>query len=326
MRIRAGNGLLLLLACIPLVSPALAGEVYKQNPGPYEVRTLNSVILTDAEQERDVTLRVIFPEGEGPFPMVAYSTGMFCVPQLYDRILSHWASHGYVVIQPNHLDSPNNEEKLKPAQYDILLASRARDMSFILDSLDEITAAAEIEGRVDGSRAAIGGHSFGAVISMIKTGLYVKDYYKGPWGDPYDDRFDVAVLMSGVGYGMKEIEDNAFEGLRKPLFASGGSEDVGRVSPGGMTGTQWRMQPFLLAPIPGDNYSVITQGTDHYMGGLICNDKLGGEPDYEAVRVVRAMTTAFLDAYIKDDPAAMDYLRTADLAEITDGYANLQQR
>jgi hypothetical protein len=273
-----------------------------------------------------VTLRVIFPKGEGPFPLVAYSTGMFCVPQLYDRILTHWASHGYVVIQPNHLDSPNNEESLKPAQYDIVLASRARDMGFILDYLDEIAAAAEIEGRIDASRAAISGHSFGAVISMIKTGLYVKEYYKGPWGDPYDDRFDVAVLMSGVGYGMKEIEDNAFEGLRKPLIATGGSNDVGRVNPGGMTGTEWRMQPFLLAPIEGDNYSVITEGTDHYMGGLICNDKMGGEPDYEAVRVVRAMTTAFLDAYIKDDAQAMDYLRATDLSASTNGYARLRQR
>ena len=160
---------------------------------------------------------------------------------------------------------------------------------------------------------------------MIKTGLYLKDEFKGHWGETYDDRFQAAVLMSGVGHGMQEMASNAFDGLRKPLIATGGTKDVGRVPIGDMTPAQWRMQPFLLAP-PGDRYSVITEGSNHYLGGLICNPKLGGEPDPEAVAIVRAMTTVFLDAYLKNDPAAMAYLRTVDVPGRTRGRAHYQSR
>jgi hypothetical protein len=273
-----------------------------------------------------MTVRVLYPEAPGPFPLVVYSSGMFCLPQMYDLITTHWVSYGYVVITPNHLDSPNNTEKFRLDQSDVVLPSRVREVSFVLDAIEEIGRKAGAEGRIDTGRIAIGGHSFGAVISMIKTGLYLKEEFKGPWGEPYDDRFQAAVLMSGVGHGMREMADNAFDGLRKPLIATGGTKDVGRVNLGNLTPEQWRMQPFLLAP-PGDRYSVITEGSNHYMGGLICNPKLGGnEPDMAAVTVVRAMTTVFLDAYVKKDPAAMKYLRTVDLARLTENRARLRSR
>ncbi len=295
-------------------------------PGPYAVRIVEDVALRDPVQGRDLTVRVLYPEAKGPFPLVVYSSGSMCFPQMYDRITTHWVSHGYVVITPNHLDSPNNAIKMQPDQYDDVLASRVRDASFIVDSIDEISRKAGAEGRVDSTRVAIGGHSFGAVISMIKTGLYLKDEFKGAWGEPYDDRFQAAVLMSGVGRGMREMADNAFDGIRKPLIATGGTKDVGRVDLGKLTPAEWRMQPFLLAP-PGDKYSVITEGSNHYMGGLICNAKLGGDtPDTDAVEVVRAMTTVFLDAYIKKDRRAKRYLATADVAGDSGSRARYQTR
>jgi hypothetical protein len=38
------------------------------------------------------------------------------------------------------------------------------------------------------------------------------------------------------------------------------------------------------------------------------------------------MTTAFLDAYIKQDSAAMNFLRTAEVSELTDGQASYEYR
>ena len=83
------------------------------------------------------------------------------------------------------------------------------------------------------------------------------------------------------------------------------------------------MQPYLLAPT-GDKYSVITDGTDNFMGGLICNPKRGEDPDPEAAAIVRAMTTAFLDAYLKDEPAALDFLTTANVPALMNGRAIYQ--
>ena len=299
--------------------------LYKVEPGPYDVRIVDELTLTDAVQGRDVTLRLLYPDGAGPFPLVVYSTGAFCWPQMYDRVTTHWVSHGYVVITPNHLDSPNNAEPPRPDQFSDLLPSRLRDVSFVVDELDEISEQAKIAGKIDQERIAIGGHSFGAVISMMKTGLYLKDEYKGSWGEPYDARFQAAVLMSAPGPGMEQMTDNAYDGLSKPLIATGGTNDVGRIDPGDYPRAEWRTVAYQLAP-PGDKYSVIVQDADHYLGGLICNPERGGEPDPEGVAIVRAMTTAFLDAYIKDDEVALEFLNTADVSERTDGRALYQYR
>jgi pimeloyl-ACP methyl ester carboxylesterase len=318
-------GLASLLLAILTIAACSQKPLYKFDPGPFEVTTIDEVTLHDSVQGRDVTLRVLYPDGAGPFPVVVYSTGMFCYPQMYDRVTAHWVSHGYVVVQPNHLDSPNNAKPPTLEQLDIVLPSRVRDVSFVLDALDEIGERADIEAKIDSQRLAIAGHSFGAVIAMIKTGLYLKDEYKGPFGEVYDQRFEAAVLMSGVGRGMEQMADNAFDGLRRPLMATGGTRDVGRVDLGELTPAEWRRQPFLLAP-PGGKYSVITKGTDHYMGGLICNEERGENPDYEAVAIVRAMTTAFLDAHIKHDTAAQNFLNTVDVPASTNGKARYQYR
>ena len=299
--------------------------LYKIEPGPYETRSIDELTLNDAVQDRDVTLRLLYPDGNGPFPVVVYSTGAFCWPQMYDRVTTHWVSHGYVVLAPNHLDSPNNAEPPRPDQFANLLPSRMRDVSFIVDELDQIGQRAGIQGKIDEERIAIGGHSFGAVIAMIKTGLPLKDEYKGSWGDTYDARFQAAVLMSAPGPGMEQMAANAHRGLRKPLMATGGTNDVGRVDPGDYPREDWRRVAYQLAP-PGDKYSVIVKDADHYLGGLICNPERGGKPDPDAVGIVRAMTTAFLDAYIKDDAAALKFLKTADVYSRTNGRALAQHK
>jgi predicted dienelactone hydrolase len=299
--------------------------LYKFDPGPLEVKVIDELTFHDAVQVRDVRIRVLYPDGVGPYPVVVYSTGMFCFPQMYDLVTRHWVSHGYIVLQPNHLDSPNNVRPPTMEELEVVLPSRARDVSFVLDSLEDIGERANIEARIDDQRLAVAGHSFGAGITMIKTGLYLKEEFKGPYGETYDERFQAAVVMSGMGHGMEQFADNAFDGIRRPLMATGGSRDIGRVDPGGLTATEWRMQPFLLAP-PGDKYSVITEGTDHYMGGLICSEKKGDNPDPEAAAIVRAMTTAFLDAYLKNDAAAQGFLKSVDVPTLTDGKARYQYR
>ena len=314
------------LRFIPVLIVAVAvsactESLYKVDSGPYSTGLSESVVLQDAVQEREVTLRVIYPEASGSFPLVVFSSGMFCFPQMYDRITEHWASHGYIVILPNHLDSPNMG-KIKPEYLAKLLSSRIRDMSFVLDALDEIEARVDVT--VDRQRIAVAGHSFGGMISMVKSGLHLKaDQYIYP-GQTADERFSAAVVMSGVGQ-MQQMKENAFDGLTGPLIATGGTLDLGNVGTGVEYPWEWRMSGFTLSP-PGDKYSVVLQEGDHYLGGLICRDNRGGEADPQGVAIDRAMTTAFLDAYIKEDLAARTFLKTVDLTELTDGRATSSRK
>ena len=295
---------------------ACSDHLYKIDTGPYSTSIVESTTLHDTVQDRDVVLRVLYPDGAGEFPLVVFSPGMFCFPQMYDQVTSHWASHGYIVVVVNHLDSPNLG-KIKPEDLSRLLSSRIRDMSFVLDALDDIEAGIDL--KIDRQRIAVAGHSFGGMISMIKSGLYLKADAYIYAGETADDRFTAAVVMSGVGQ-MKQMEGNAFDGLTGPLMATGGTLDTGKVGDGVEHPWEWRMSGFTMAP-PGDKYSVALKNADHYLGGLICRDNRGGEADPDGVAIDRAMTTAFLDAYLKADEQAKTFLQTADIAALTNGRA-----
>jgi hypothetical protein len=111
--------------------------------------------------------------------------------------------------------------------------------------------------------------------------------------------------------------------LQGPLIASGGTLDEGNVGTGEIFPWQWRMAPYLLAPA-GDKYYLALENSDHYLGGLICRDSKGGEDDPVAVEVVRSAQTAFLDAYIKDDRQAENWLRSGDFEALSQGRASFE--
>jgi len=311
---------LTLLLTVNVAVGGEGGELLKQAAGPYAVRTVEAVTVTDPVRDTDVTLRILHPDAEGTFPLVVFSSGAFCFPQMYDLVTGHWASHGYIVVVPNHIDSPNNENKPTPDTYDKFFPLRARDLTFVVEEIDAIQAAADMRAVADPERVASAGHSFGALIALIKVGMGLKPEFRDSWADTYDERFRAAVVLSAPGPGMPEIAENGYVEIRKPFMTTGGTKDVGRVDPGEYTPAEWRTLAYTLGP-PGDKYAVITEGSDHYMGGLICNPDRGDEPDHAGVQTVAAMTTNFLDAYLKQDKQAKEYLQTADLDALTGGQA-----
>jgi pimeloyl-ACP methyl ester carboxylesterase len=330
------NNYLLRIACMVMLALLLtscAGHSQANKnrvmPGPYEVVKSAAITLQDPVQDRQVVLRVAWPDSYGEtFPVVVFSHGAFCYPQQYANVTDFWVSHGYVVIFPDHLDSPNGP-KMKFMDSRKMLSSRVRDMSFVLDSLAEIEQAEpRLAGRMDGSRTAVAGHSFGGMIAMIKTGLKMQEQRTAVPVEMADERFQAAVVMSGVGPmepmtmfpEVPTMAPDAFSGLTKPLIANGGTLDEGNVGTGKIYPWRWRMAPYILAPA-GDKYSMVLDNTDHYMGGLICRDNRGGRDDPRAVAVVRAAQTAFLDAYVKDDQSALSWLQTYDFSQLSAGRA-----
>ena len=296
--------------------------------GPWGVASNDAVVLVDQQSQREVNVRVRFPDG-GPadnekFPLVVFSHGAFCYPQQYVNVTDFWVSHGYVVVFPDHLDSPNLG-KLNPRDIPILLTSRVGDMSLVLDSVGTIeTAVPQLAGRIDTDRFAVAGHSLGGMIAMIKSGLEIEASERDPAVIFADQRFRAAVIMSGVGQ-MEQMTDDAFNSLTGPLFASGGTLDEGNVGSGEIYPWQWRMSPYMLSP-PGDKYSLVLDKADHYLGGQICRDNKGGPDDPEGARVVRAANLAFLDAFVKGDKKAKRWLEATDWSAASSGRAVLETK
>ena len=137
----------------------------------YEVRALQRTLVDDrrptpalgglpAEDERRLDTWLWVPDGEGPFPLIAFSHGLAGRPEGFGQLLSTWASHGYVVAAPafprTNGDLPDPTAGLPD------LAEQPGDVSFVID---EVLAMAgpggELDGLVDADRIGAGGLSLG---------------------------------------------------------------------------------------------------------------------------------------------------------------------
>jgi predicted dienelactone hydrolase len=314
----------LLTLATALLSACAAPLLYGSSAGPYAVGHADGLLLHDSAQGRDIPARVVYPEGAGPFPVVVYSHGAFCYPQNYAVITEWWAAHGYVVVLPDHPDSPNNKPALRSDQMGDLTATRVADMNFLFGHLDEVAAAAGLPGRFDTGRLAVAGHSYGTVMAMAKAGLWMRTP-DGGRRQFTDQRIRGAVIMSGVGQMDEFMAPDAFSGLKIPLLATGGTLDVGNTGGPVIHPWEWRMSPYTLAP-PGDKYSVVLENGDHYLGGLICRPDRGGEDDPQGAAIDAALTLAFLDAYVKGEARAARFLATADVAALTSGRARFERK
>lgn len=315
---------LAILVCLPLLAACTTTGLYDPPAGPYAIGHADDLMIRDPAQPRDISLRVVYPTTPGRYPVVVFSHGAFCYPQLYAAITDQWVSHGYVVVLPDHPDSPNIQPPLRPDQMGGLVNTRIADLNFIFGNLDRIATAAGIPGQFDTERLAVAGHSFGSVIAMAKAGLWVRTP-DGGRRQYLDSRIRGAVIMSGVGQMDEMMAPDAFSGLTLPLIATGGTLDVGNTGGPVIRPWEWRMSPYMLAPA-GDKYSVVLENGDHYLGGLICRTDRGGDDDPQGAAIDADLTLAFLDAYVKQDRAAVRFLNRTDIAARTAGRARFDRK
>jgi predicted dienelactone hydrolase len=313
------------LVSLLFTATAAAGdtvELYKAQTGPYQSAVATPVEIDMPERDRKLLLRVSYPDSSGVFPLIVFSHGALCSGDGYAALADHWASHGYVVILPSHpatmfAGGGDMQQQLKTFR------EQVADMSSVLDSLAAIAVQVEpLRDAIDTTRVAAAGHSMGALIATIVSGL-TRLEADGSHLSLRDDRFDVAVLLSGPGP-MPTTPVDAWESVTLPTLVTTGTRD--HANRGGEGATwEWRLGAFRLTP-PGDKFALVIDEADHFLGGLICTDRAKGAPDTEAFTIVKSVSTAFLDDYLKHDATARAYLHGGSVADATNGRAKLLSR
>jgi predicted dienelactone hydrolase len=293
-------------AVAPAVEAA-APAAYKSAAGPREVQ---SVTFDWADVERSgrvVPVRIYMPKGDPErLPVVVFSHGLGGSRDGYAYLGNHWASHGYVSVHLQHVGSDTGvwQGQVNPmaAMREAITAraalDRFADVRFVVDRL----AAADkdvpqLAGRVDIARLGMAGHSFGAHTTLGIAG----QTRPGVDGSAADRRFKAAIAMSPQAQPGVLRLDEAYKDVRIPMFHMTGTEDSSVVND---TKPAERRVPY--DHIRGaDQFLLILKGGDHMIFSGRPRISQAKATDARFTDLIRQSTTAFWDAYLKDDAAAL---------------------
>ncbi len=272
---------------------------------------------TDATRQRAVPVKIYFPKsGDGPFPIIIFSHGLGGSCDGYGYLGRHWASHGYVSVHLQHAGSDATvwenspvSERVKLLAYAATIPKnsidRPKDVSFAIDELTKLNAKDSLlKGRLDLERIGAAGHSFGAFTALASVG----EVFVTPLGEEvsfYDPRIKAAIAMSSPIPRNKQQLEAAFAQIKVPCFHMTGTKDD---SPIGETKPEERRVPF--DHITATNQFLVTfTGGDHFIFSGRWREQTGGEHDLMFQEFILSSSTAFWNAFLKDDKNALQWLR-----------------
>ena len=269
---------------------------------------------TDDARRRELPLRLRWPSGDGPCPLVLYSHGLGGSREGGDVWAGFWAEAGLAVLQLQHPGSDTavwrgGMQALREAASAEQLLARVADVRFVLDELAR-RAAQPPWSRVRLDAIGMAGHSFGALTAQALAG----QRYALPLS-LRDDRLKAFVALSpSPGRDALPIEQQ-FGGISRPFLVVTGSLDGDPLGLGRGDDGEWRARVYHGLP-PGQRGLLWLDDADHmslagYAGqplrwGGIVRERDPAVMQREAAqqRTVARVTAIWWLRWLADDPYA----------------------
>ena len=321
----------------PPALPSLSDDApdgYKLETGPLAVTEVAGLVLHDEKRNKDVRVRIFYPVIAGKYPVVIFSHGAGGSDICCESLTRHWATYGYITLQPIHDDSvvqrrnrgdentPFPQAVREALKNPALWESRPRDISFLLDSLAGLQKrVAGLNGKIDTSRIGVAGHSMGSYTAEAISGALV-DLPSRPGQNFSDPRAKAILCLSPSGPGQFGLTAHSFSNISLPFMGITGSLD----NLGPLANAAWHKIPFERSQ-PGDKYEVFIQGASHM--SFITAETVNSARSSQAAAILgytNSASLAFWDAYLKDDFAAKNFLQSDALERSSHGAAKLSRR
>ena len=271
----------------------------------------------DSRRTRDLPVRVYLPGGSNAAPVVLFSHGLGGNRSGSAFLGRHWSARGYVVVFLQHPGSDDGVWRSQPlGQLNRSMRDaaslenftlRVEDVPAVLDQLTRWNGESghPLAGRLNLSRVGMSGHSFGAITTQAVSGQSV------PGGSqPYTEARIKAAIAFSPSRPQVGSTDKAFGSVRLPWLLMTGTKDVARL--GGRTigasTVEERLAVYPALP-PGGKYELVLDGAEHsaFTDRPLPGDSGRRNPNHH--RAILAISTAFWDTYLRDDPAAGAWLK-----------------
>jgi pimeloyl-ACP methyl ester carboxylesterase len=278
------------------------------------------VELAAPGRERPLHVRVSAPAVGDELPIVLFSHGNGWNRDGYAPLTQFWAAHGFVVVQPTHLDSRRYGFGFDHPVFPSIWTERIADLVRILDQLDTIEDAVPgLRGRMDRSRIAVAGHSWGGQTAQALLGARIVDEQGRVGDDMSDPRVRAGILLAATGLAGDQLHPFArerfpfmrpsFRELTTPTLVVAGDRDQSRMS---SRGPDWFTDAYRHSP--GATDLLVLRGGEHSLGGIVGDDVAETtDADPRRVDVIRHASVSFLRSALglEDDawPAARAALR-----------------
>ncbi len=156
------------------------------------------------------------PVAEGPFPLVVYSHGNGGLRYVSSFMTEHLASHGFVVVAPDHTGNTAIDSFAGTSEDRTQVAiDRPQDVSLTIDAtLAGAPGFEDVAPQVDPESIGVIGHSFGGYTALAVAG--------GIGEVPADERVDAVVGLAAATNG---IPDESLAAVDVPVLMEWATDD-----------------------------------------------------------------------------------------------------
>ena len=245
---------------------------------------------------------------DGVFPLLLFSHGNGAVRTQSVFWCEHMASHGYVVVAPDHTGNATATtlggrivlaDGSPGAEADSAKA-RPADVSFLIDKMGRLARGddSRFAGRIDMERIGVAGHSFGADTAIRVANSDPRVRAVSPWATAFEplSRHDVPVLLLLAGEDVALTAAGLDECRRWFTSLTGPGLSVEFVNAGHYSFTEM----FQLRPAMGDGVGEGIRVTDGRPIAYVRREVVQ--------RYIDGFTLAFFDRYLKGLVARDAYL------------------
>ncbi len=233
-------------------------------------------------------------DGAGPLPVILFSHGFGLNAAWYSDLIEHYASHGFVVLAPDHTES--DWFQVAEASFD-----RPVDVTHTLDLAEALGGdGGQWDGLLDLERVALVGHSYGGYTALAAAGarfewapfearcadLHPEDpaqflcapfvgrqqdmaqmagldeVPEGLWPSMRDERVKAIVPISGDAY---LFGQQGLAQITVPMMAIGGTADFG-------TPWTWGPEPAYTHTSSQRRALMGLEGGSHFLPSNLCQD------------------------------------------------------